>query len=250
MRLYDTHIHLSDPEYGADLDTIVLNMRRTHTRACCVSTGITDSARTLEISEEYGPILPFVGIHPERARDDIDAMEAMIRQNADRIAGIGEIGLDSTLCRSDGDHTRQKTAFERMLRLAEEYGKPISIHSRGSLDDVLDIMGSYSVRRAALHWFDGNKKQLRRATDAGLFVSYGPVMVYANDKQGLLARTGRDSILVETDGPVRFARCFGSRAARPDFIPSVVFAASKALGMTYDETCAILEGNSERFLGM
>ena len=221
-------------------------MQHLHTRACCVSTGTADSARTLELSKKSNLVLPFIGIHPEMASDDLDHMEKMINENSGVISGIGEIGLDKGL---DIEYARQKVVFEKMLSLAEKHTKPVSIHSRKSLDDVLSVLTSYSVR-ACLHWFDGNKKQLQKATDMGLYVSYGPVMVYANDKQSLLSRTEPERILVETDGPVRFSGCFGFRAARPDFIPSVIFAASKVLKRPYEDTGVLLEGNSRQFLGI
>ncbi len=248
--LYDTHVHLADPAYADDMEVIMHNMGRMRTRACCVSTGVGDSARTLELAGAGGLVLPFVGIHPEMAGDDLDAMARIIEGNANKIAGIGEVGLDPTLCGSAGDHARQRAVFDVMLAAAERHAKPVSIHSRKCLDEVLSIMGSYSISGACLHWFDGNRGQLRRATDMGLFVAFGPVMVYARDKQDLLARADAGSILVETDGPVRFGRCFGDRQAQISFIPSVVFAAAKARGVSYDGMCDILEENSRRFLGV
>ena len=82
------------------------------------------------------------------------------------------------------------------------------------------------------------------------FVSYGPVMVYANDKQNLLLQTDKNKILVETDGPVKFSKCFGYKSAQVSFIPSVIFSASKILRKSYDDTCLLLEDNSKRFLGI
>ncbi len=111
-------------------------------------------------------------------------------------------------------------------------------------------MTSYNTKHALLHWFDGSKKQLQKAMDMGFFVSYGPVMVYANDKQTLLSKTDESKILVETDGPVRFSRCFEMKSAQISFIPSVIFCASKILGKTFDEMNSLLETNSKSFLGI
>ena len=61
-------------------------------------------------------------------------------------------------------------------------------------------------------------------------------------------KTDKDKILVETDGPVRFSRCFSNKTAQISFIPSVVFCASKVLDTNYDNMCSILEQNSQRFL--
>ncbi len=248
--LYDTHVHLTDPQYLPDLEMILQNMKRMNARACCVSMDAKDSERTLRLAGTSDLVLPFVGVHPEKASEGLDAVAGIIGQNAASIAGIGEIGLDPTYCKTDADSQEQRRVFEGLLSLAEKHGKPVSIHSRKSLDEVLAVLSSFSLDGACLHWFDGNKKQLKRAMEMGLFVSYGPVTVYANDKQSLLSRTAGDRILVETDGPVRFAGCFGLRTAQVGFIPSVVFCASKVLQKSYDETCALLEENSRRFLGI
>ena len=124
------------------------------------------------------------------------------------LRGIGEIGLDPTYVKSDADKKNQLQVFESLLDVAEKYQKPISIHSRKSLDDIFGLMTSYQTKKALLHWFDGSKKQLQKAMDMDFFVSYGPVMVYANDKQTLLSKTNEEKILVETDGPVVFGKCF------------------------------------------
>ena len=134
--------------------------------------------------------------------------------------------------------------------MAEKLQKPVSIHSRKTLDEIYEIIPSYSLNGMLLHWFDGSKKQLQKAMDMDFFVSYGPVMVYANDKQVLLSKTDRDKILVETDGPVKFSKCFGLKSAQISFIPSVIFCASKVIRESYDELSAVLEQNSNNFLGI
>ena len=167
-----------------------------------------------------------------------------------KISGIGEIGLDPTYTKNEKDTKRQKIVFETLLELAEKLKKPVSIHSRKSLDDVLETMKSYKTNHALLHWFDGNKKQLRYAMEMGFFVSYGPVTVYANDKQSLLSKTDHSKILVETDGPVRFSRCFESKSGQLGFIPSVVFCASKILDKSFEDMMSLLEGNTKSYLGI
>ena len=195
-------------------------------------------------------VLPFIGIHPEYAYDELENMMNLIEENRYNISGIGEIGLDPTYTNDHNSIKRQNHVFESLLSSAEKFNKPVSIHSRKSLDDVFQIMTSYNTKHALLHWFDGNKKQLQKAMDMGFFVSYGPVMIYANDKQTLLSKTDESKILVETDGPVRFSRCFEMKSGQISFIPSVIFCASKILGKSFDDMTSLLETNSNSFLGI
>ena len=247
---YDSHIHLSDPEYSPYIDTILKTMASMRIKACCVSMDNDNSLQSLELAKKSEFVLPFIGIHPECFCDDLEKMTNLIEEYHTMISGSGEIGLDPTYTKNDDDTKKQKRVFQTLLESAEKYEKPVSIHSRKSLDDVLDIMSSYKTEHALLHWFDGNKKQLRRAMDMGFFVSFGPVAVYANDKQSLLSRTDQSRILVETDGPVRFSRCFESKSGQIGFIPSVVFCASKVLDKSFEDMVCLLENNSKSYLGI
>ena len=246
--IFDAHIHLSDPEYESDIPLIMQSMHKQNIKACCVSMDYDTCKNTLKLSEQDKNILPFLGIHPEKAQDNPTSVYEMIKENKNRISGIGEIGLDRTYVKSDDEWEIQKQVFSKQLDFAEKFQKPVSIHSRKTLDDVFDILSSYKISNILLHWFDGNKKQLKKATDLGIYVSYGPLLVYANDKQALLANTQIDKILVETDGPVRFSRCFEHKTAQILFLPSVIFCASRILNITYEETVEILEQNSRKYL--
>ncbi|MBI1663504.1 MAG: TatD family hydrolase [Nitrosopumilus sp.] len=246
---FDSHIHLSDPQYFSDMDFTLHEMESLKIKACCVSMDAENSLQTLELAKKSNLVLPFIGIHPECASDDLDKVVTMIENNHDTIAGVGEIGLDPTYTNNE-DSKRQTLVFETLLSCAEKFHKPVSIHSRKSLNDVFQIMTSYDTKHALLHWFDGNKKQLQKAMDMGFFVSFGPVMIYANDKQALLSKSDESKILVETDGPVRFSRCFEMKSAQIAFIPSVIFSASKVLGKSFDDTALLLEKNSNAYLGV
>ena len=247
---FDSHIHLSDPVYLSDMKFILKEMEYLKIKACCVSMNYENSLQTLELAKKNDLVLPFIGIHPECAYDELENMMNLIEENHCNISGIGEIGLDPTYTNDNNDIKRQNHVFESLLSSAEKFNKPVSIHSRKSLDDVFQIMTSYNTKHALLHWFDGNKKQLQKAMDMGFFVSYGPVMIYANDKQTLLSKTDESQILVETDGPVRFSRCFDMKSGQISFIPSVIFCASKILGKSFDEMTSLLESNSNSFLGI
>ena len=247
---FDSHIHLSDPTYLPEINLILKQMEFLKIKACCVSVDVQNSLETLSLSKQSNLVLPFIGIHPEYANDNLEKITNLIELNQNNISGIGEIGLDPTYTKNNDDTKRQIQVFESLLSSAEKFHKPVSIHSRKSLDNIFEIMTSYNTKHALLHWFDGSKKQLQKAMDMDFFVSFGPVMIYANDKQTLLSKTYQSKILVETDGPVRFSRCFEMKSGQISFIPSVIFCASKILEKTFDEMSFLLEDNTKRFLGI
>ena len=248
--LYDSHIHLSDPEYKSEIPHIITAMELHKLKACCVSMDYDTSVSTLNLSKKSQNILPFIGIHPEMAQKNTSLVFEMIEKKNKEISGIGEIGLDRKYISSDDEWNVQKKVFSNQLSLAEKFNKPVSIHSRKTLDQIFEIMSSFSIRSVLLHWFDGNKNQLNHAMDLGFYVSYGPVLIYAGDKQVLLHKTDTEKILVETDGPVKFSHCFNYKTTQIQFLPSVVHCASKILKTSYDNLLEQLEKNSQRFLSI
>jgi len=219
-------------------------------KACCVSMDLETSNETMNLYEKSKNILPFIGIHPEMAQKESILVYDLIEQHHETITGIGEIGLDRTYINSEEEWDIQKEVFSKQLSLAEKFNKPVSIHSRKTLPDIFEILPSYKIPGILLHWFDGNKSQLRTAMDNQYFVSYGPLLVYANDKQVLLTKTDPNQILVETDGPVKFSRCFEYKTTEIMFVSSVIFCASKLLHTSYEKLLEQIEDNSKRFLGI
>ncbi len=248
--LTDAHIHLSDDEFKPELPFILTAMDKMKIRACCVSMDLTSSKTTLDLGKKSSLVLPFLGIHPEKADDDLESVERLILDNSNQISGIGEIGLDKTYVTDEAGFKRQVHVFERMLSLAEKLRKPVSIHSRKTLEEIFSFLPSYSLGGILLHWFAGNKKQLQKAMDMECFVSYGPAMVYSQDKQVLLSQTRIDKVLLETDGPVKFSKCFGYKTAQITFLPSVLFCASNILRMRYEQALEIIEKNTNSYLGV
>ena len=249
--LTDAHIHLSDDEFSKDMPFILNCMDKLRIRACCVSVDLRSSKKTLELGQQSNLILAFVGIHPEKASpNDLEPVVNLIEENLKYISGIGEIGLDKTYVSDADGFKNQELVFHKMLSLAEKLRKPISIHSRATLEEILAILPSYSISGILLHWFAGSKKQLKTVMEREYFVSYGPAMLYAKDKQVLLSETSLQRILVETDGPVKFSRCFGFKVGQIAFLPSVVFCAAKVLRTTYDDIYNQIEQNCKHYLGV
>jgi len=249
-KLVDAHVHLTDEEFSDLSEQIMGMLRSLNIKAVSVSMDMATSRKNLALTSSYSDIvIPFIGIHPWSAGESPDDFSDFVTSNSSRIAGIGEIGLDRKYVADNEDgYRRQKQVFESMLSLAEKLDKPTSIHSRGSLDDVLSVLRSYNLKGVLLHWFAGNKKQLKNAIEAGYYVSYGPALVYSEDKRSLLSDTPREFVLVETDGPVRYSRCFENNLALPTFLPSVVFAVASTLRLDYDDACNMLMQNSQKYL--
>lgn len=252
MNYLDSHIHLSDDEYSNYLSHILFSLRCLKITACSVTVNLATSKRSLTLfNSQKDIIIQFIGIHPEFAiNENIEDFIEFFSSNLQYIDGIGEIGLDPTYTNQNEKHySIQKKTFQFLLELAEKHNKPISIHSRKSLDDILQILPSYKIKRSLLHWFNGSKKQLKQAMDMSIFVSYGPVLLYSQDKKVLLRNTNSDKILVETDGPVRYSNCFNYLPSSSiSHLFSVIKCIGDILNMDFESSTTLLKSNSENFL--
>ena len=247
--LFDVHIHLTDHEYSGYIHHIISGLSAMKIVALSVTVDVETTLRSFNLFNDYRNVVKqFVGIHPEASsREDLGKFQEIFKSNLQSIDGVGEIGLDGTY---DIPLEQQRQVFSTMLELAELTGKPVSIHSRKMLDPILEMLPSYRIKRVLLHWFAGNKRQLSKSMDMGIYVSYGPVLVYSEDKKVLLKNTDRDHVLVETDGPVQYSRCFENHpAVSTSFLVSVVASAADTIGISYDEIVELLRTNSEAYLG-
>jgi TatD DNase family protein len=135
-----------------------------------------------------------------------------------------------------------------MLSLAEKNCKPVSLHSRRSLKETLDVLTSYRLKKVAFHWFDGNKKLLKKINDLGFYASFGPYLLNSKDKQVLLEKTDLSLLLLETDGPVGYRNCFQDTLTSPFFIISLVNFASLILKKKFEDLSETFFSNSINFL--
>lgn len=249
---YDSHIHLVDEYYANFLTQILTSMRELRIKACSVTMDISTSRRAIDLFRDANRdvVYNFVGIHPEFAQiEEFSEFEDLVAQNRNLIDGIGEIGLDHSYDTSENYiYSKQLDIFKKMLNIAEEIERPVSIHSRGTLDEILDLIPSYDHLVVCLHWFDGTEKQLQRSMDMGLFVSYGPLIAYSRNKKKLLGLADRNKILIETDGPVRYSGCFKNVTSLPtNMLITILNIMSHELKMTFEEAMYLVSTNSHMF---
>ena len=217
--------------------------------AISVSEDISTSVNTLNLAKKSSDIIPFIGIHPLSAQNtEIDKFTYLFDHVRLTQLGIGDIGLDRTYCKNESEYVRQRDVFEKMLSIAETHHNPVSVHSRASLNDVLDTLSSYNIPGVLLHWFYGDHKQLNRASDLGYYISFGPTLLYSKKIRKLAETAHMDLLLTETDGPVSYGACFEGKTAFPSFIPSVLMALSKIKGQFFYDVAEQVYENSQQYL--
>ncbi len=147
---------------------------------------------------------PMMGLHPCSVKEDfreiLDHMKSDLFHR-DYI-GIGETGID--LYWDTTYNKQQVEAFEEQILWAKEFGLPIIIHSRDSLDMNIEIIASHKSDElfGIFHCFSGSYQQAITIYELGFKAGIGGVATFK--KSGLdelIPRLPPDMIILETDAP-------------------------------------------------
>ncbi|MBI3548877.1 MAG: TatD family hydrolase [Elusimicrobia bacterium] len=211
--LFDTHAHLSDPQFDADRDDVV---RRAQDAGVTTLVEIADAPadweRALALSRRYPEAIRCsLGLHPYHADQWSEELGRSLPEKArlEEVVAIGEIGLDyNPKCGVAPDV--QKRSFERMLDLAWACGKPVVLHCRDAYADMMPILENFYARKpirrryhGVLHCFSGGVPEALKGVSLGFALGVdGPVTYPKNDPlRAALKAAGIECIVLETDSP-------------------------------------------------
>lgn len=141
-----------------------------------------------------------LGFHPELIMQYRKYIPQMWKY-LDNARYIGEVGLDLKK-KSDTDCNNQIRFFEELIHRCNFIGgKIISVHSRGSEEKVLSLLGDNFNGYIILHWYSGALKYLDDAIRKGFYFSVNYAMLQSTKGKKIIERMPNDKILIESDGP-------------------------------------------------
>ncbi|HEX5680209.1 MAG TPA: TatD family hydrolase [Desulfobacterales bacterium] len=202
--LVDTHAHLCSPEFDRDRGEVLA-------RACATGVGaiiavaetLADAERNIDLAEKFPIVKPAAGLYPTFLDcDQAEKMHAFIRSRRAQLAAIGEVGLDHWAVKEETDRELQREIFKNFIRLSQELGLPLNVHSRSAGRHVVAMLLEEGAIRVQLHAFDGKASAALPAVEAGYFFSIPPSVVRSRQKQKLVKQLPLACLLVETDSPV------------------------------------------------
>jgi TatD DNase family protein len=238
MPLFDAHLHA-----GSHISDAEKEVKEGELYLAINSTSKEDAVEVLQLKKRIGKgIFAFIGLHPNSDQNEIDEIIRIIQANAGIIDGIGEIGLDER-----NDDNRKN--FDMQLEIAEKIGKPVNLHSRGEIENVIESLGSYRLAGVLLHWFSGSDGELAKACDKGYFIGFGPASVYSRKLQKLIIKCPLENIMTETDAPVKYSGCFEGIENDPRLVASVSFSIAIQKKLDAEEMERIVEKNFIKYIG-
>lgn len=254
--MIDAHVHLSDDEYAGCIDEIVEEARASSVVALVSnSMDLKTCMGSLDLAQRFpGMVHAALGIHPWSVNNlDDDQLQKTAdfisnqEKNSSFIA-IGEIGLDIKYMNI---WDRQLKVFDSMLHLAEKLRLPVIIHSRGTTEQIVDMLPSYNVKKVLLHWFSNPISALAKAVERGFYISEGAPVAFSNGIRDVVKRVPLENLLTETDGPVRFFRKpFEGKRTTPALLPIVIEAIADVQGIDVESVAEQVIENFEGFFGI
>ncbi len=207
----DSHCHLADQAFEADLHEVIRRARDAGVQQalCIVAAGdAAEAKRAGAVRSTWPSVRVATGIHPHNAGphgENVAAAVTLVRSavETDGAVAIGEIGLDYHY--DFAPRATQRDVFAAQVTLAVEMNLPVIIHTREATDDTFDILrdaGKGQVR-GVFHCFTGDDAMARRALDVGFYLSFAGIVTFpkAQSLRDAAAIVPENRLLTETDSP-------------------------------------------------
>jgi TatD DNase family protein len=256
--LCDSHCHLADEAFLADLPEVAARAREAGVSAaiCILSADTAEEHARVDAVRAAWPGVQFAtAVHPHRAAPYAgrvaDAVRA-VREVAALVQAplLGEMGLDYHYDFAPRDV--QQAVFAAQVELAVELDLPVAIHTRLASADTIAILREAGAGRVrgVMHCFTGTADEARQALDIGFYLSIPGIVTFpkAEELRATVAALPFDRLLVETDAPYLAPVPYRGKRNEPAFLTETVGQVARLHGLTPEAAAAQLRANCDRLL--
>jgi TatD DNase family protein len=249
MEFIDTHAHLYMSKFADD---------RAEMMARCLENGVTkvylpaidrrSHQDLLDLEAAYPTqCVAMMGLHPCSVKDDYEQeLQAIYDYWQTRsFAAVGEIGLDMYW---DVTHlAQQKDAFLRQMRWAKDWKRPIVIHARESMHEIMPLVAAEHTAdlRGIFHCYSGDLAQAQACLEMGFYLGIGGVVTYK--KSGLdeiVAAMPLSCMVLETDAPFLTPLPHRGKRNESAYIPLIAQKIADIKGVSLAEVAAVTTENA------
>jgi TatD DNase family protein len=252
LTFFDSHCHLDTMRYGDDLPGVLGRARAAGvTGMAVIGTRAIDSEAAAALAAREPGLVAAAGIHPndaaEAAPDEWDRIVTLV--HGGRVAAIGETGLD--WYRTTAPPDVQRDFFDRHIRLAQETGLPLVIHTRESTRDCLAMLGDAVSRgplAAILHSFTGTAAEAAEAVELGFFLGFAGMVTFrsAAELREVATTVPLERLLIETDSPFLSPEPLRGKRNEPANVVHTAACLALARGEPLEAFAAATTANARR----
>jgi TatD DNase family protein len=244
----DSHCHLADEVFAADLEAVVGRARDAGMeRALTILAAGDDKeeAQAQRLLSLWPEVRLAIGVHPHAANEFAaapDAAAVRVRQQLARTPAaraVGEIGLDYHYDFAPADVQQQ--VFRAQVALAFDLDLPVVIHTREADDDTVRVLreeGGGRVR-GVLHCFTGGPWLAQAGLELGFYISLSGIITFpkASELRETVRAVPLDRVLIETDSPFLAPVPYRGTRNEPAHVARVAETLGALHGITAGEVC-------------
>jgi TatD DNase family protein len=255
--MIDSHCHLADEVFAADLEAVIARAREAGVTSALVvldAASEEEAARAAHIEELWPEVRFATGVHPHHAgrfAADLTRVDEMVSGSLAvhaRSRAVGEAGLDYHYDFAPRDV--QQEVFRVQIALARQRKLPIVIHTREADEDTLRLLreeGAHEVR-GVFHCFSSSEALARAALDLGFHISLAGIVTFpkAEAVRSVARLVPDDRVLVETDSPFLAPPPRRGKRNEPAHVIRIAEVVADARGVSLDALRVQTTGNFER----
>lgn len=147
---------------------------------------------------------------------------------------ISEIGLDTVWAGENVSQDCQIPLLKAQLKLAEEFDKPVTLHTKGAEREILTILSELTLSSVLIHWYDGPEDVQKSLLAYGCYFTVPPVILKDPAYGNRILKIPSDRLLPETDNPGTWPWLF-QREGSPGQIREIYNAYSQLCGRDIEE---------------
>lgn len=250
MEFIDTHTHLYLDKFAEDRDAVIQRAIDQSIKRMYLPNIDRSSIDDMLALEQKYPEYCFamMGLHPCSVGPDYREQLAIVKDWLEQrdFKAVGEIGMD--LYWDKTYRTEQEEVFRIQAGWAMERELPIVIHSRETIDLLIDLMQDIGDKRlfGIFHCFTGTAAQARAIIDLGFVLGIGGVATFKNaglDKT--LAEVPLEKLVLETDSPYLAPAPFRGKRNESSYLIKVAEKLSTIYGVGLDTVAQITTDNAK-----
>jgi TatD DNase family protein len=197
--MIDVHAHVCFPDYGEKPEKIAKECQKHMDAVIVTSARYEESVQALELCEKYSRLFPSIGCHPVEGDHPKKIMQ-LVRENKDKIVGIGEVGLDHHWVKDPQKREQQETVFSDFIKLAEELQKPLIIHSWDAEEECFGMVRHLDIP-VVFHCYSGTRELAEKILRMGFYISFSTQVLFSKAHRKLAKVVPLEQMTLETDSP-------------------------------------------------
>ncbi|MBM6550023.1 TatD family hydrolase [Marinomonas ostreistagni] len=241
--MFDIGVNLDHSSYLDSLPDFEQQfLQQDVTGIICIASNLVEAEQLQQHCAPYNSMSYTLGCHPHHAStwQDQDQQTLLEWFGKDtKAVAIGEMGLDFNRNYSTPDE--QRRAFAAQLELAQQVKKPVYLHERDAFAEMQTTLRQHALPSGGvIHCFTGNRDQMERYLELGLYVGITGWLLDERRNQDLIEAVKHlplERLLLETDAPYLLPRNIRPRPKRnhPQYLPYIAQAVADIKQISLEE---------------